>query len=58
MIDHKLFKNYFQYFSPSDMYKNLNKTTDTEKNKAQLNMMKTNLTNLMEELKKDPHAMQ
>ena len=31
MIDHKLFKNYFEYFSPSDIYKNLNKTTDTKK---------------------------
>ena len=36
------------------MYKNLNKTTGTEKNKAQVNMIKTNLTNLMEEFKKRP----
>ena len=50
MIDHKLFKYYFEYFSPTDMYKNLNKTTGTEKNKTQVNMMKTNLTNLMVEI--------
>ena len=50
MIDHKLFKYYFEYFSPTDLYKNLNKTTGTEKNKTQVNMMKTNLTNLMVEI--------
>ena len=50
MIDHKLFKYYLEYFSPTDMYKNLNKTTGTEKNKTQVNMMKTNLTNLMVEI--------
>ena len=50
MIDHKLFKYYFEYFSPTDMYKNLNKTTGTEKNKTQVNMIKTNLTNLMVEI--------
>ena len=50
MIDHKLFKYYFEYFSPTDMYKNLNKTTGTEKNKSQVNMIKTNLTNLMVEI--------
>ena len=50
MIDHKLFKYYLEYFSPTDMYKNLNKTTGTEKNKTQVNMMKANLTNLMVEI--------
>ena len=50
MIDHKLFKYYFEYFSPTNMYKNLNKTTGTEKNKSQVNMIKTNLTNLMVEI--------
>ena len=39
MITIKLFKNYFEYFSSSDMYKNLNKTTGTEKDKAQVNMI-------------------
>ena len=51
MIDHKLFKEYFNYSSPSDMYKNLNKTTNTENNKVRANMTKNNLTSLIEKFK-------
>ena len=51
MIDHKLFKEYFNYSSPSDMYKNLNKTTNTENNKVRVNMTKNNLTSLIEKFK-------
>ena len=40
MIDLKLFREYFEYLSPSDMYKNLNKTIDSEENKAQINAIK------------------
>ena len=32
MIGPKLFREYFEYLSPSDMYKNLNKTTGSEQN--------------------------
>ena len=34
MIDPKLFRKYFEYLSPSGMYKNLNKTTGSEKNQG------------------------
>ena len=47
MIDTKLFREYFEYLSPSDMQKNLNKTTGLEENKAQVNT-KNRLANLME----------
>ena len=40
MIDTKLFREYFEYLNPSDMYKNLNKTTGLEENKAQVNTIK------------------
>ena len=33
-IDPKLFREYFEYLSPSDMYKNLNKTTLSEKKQS------------------------
>ena len=51
MIDHKLFKEYFNYSSPSDMYKNLNKTTNTENNKVRVNMIKNNLASLIGKFK-------
>ena len=51
MIDTKLFKEYFEYPSSSDMYKNLNKTIDLKKNKAQVNAIKDKLANLIKELK-------
>ena len=54
MIDPKLFRKYFEYLSRSDMYKNLNKTTGSEENKAQVNTIKDWLTNLMEEFKSNP----
>ena len=39
---------------PSDMYKNLNKTVDLEENKVQVNMIKSNLVNLIEKFKSKP----
>ena len=39
---------------PSDMYKNLNKTADSEENKVQVNMIKSNLVNLIEKFKIKP----
>ena len=47
MIDTKLFREYFEYLSPSDMQKNLNKTTGLEENKAPVNT-KNRLADLME----------
>ena len=54
MIDLKLFREYFEYLSPSDMYKNLNKTINSEENKVQVNTIKDKLANLMEEFKNRP----
>ena len=54
MIDTKLFREYFEYLNPSDMYKNLNKTTGLEENKAQVNTIKNRLANLMEAFISDP----
>ena len=39
---------------PSEMYKNLNKTADLEENKVQVNMIKSNLVNLIEKFKSKP----
>ena len=54
MIDTKLFREYFEYLNPSDMYKNLNKTTGLEGNKAQVNTIKNRLANLMEAFISNP----
>ena len=54
MIDPKLFREYFEYLSPSDMCKNLNKTISSEENKAQVNVIKDRLDNLMETFKSSP----
>ena len=54
MIDPKLFREYFEYLSPSDMYNNLNKTIGSEENKAQVNAIKDKLANLMEAVKRSP----
>ena len=54
MIDSKSCREYFEYLSPRDMYKNLNKTTGSEENKAQVNAIKNSLANLMKELKRRP----
>ena len=40
MIDPELFREYFEYLSPSDMYENLNKTIGSEENNAQVNVIK------------------
>ena len=54
MIDTKLFREYFEYLNPSNMYKNLNKTTGLEENKAQVNTIKNRLANLMEAFISNP----
>ena len=54
MIDPELFREYFEYSSPSDMYKNLNKTIGSEENKDQVNAIKDKLVNLMEAVKRIP----
>ena len=54
MIDPESFREYFEYLSPSDMYNNLNKTIGLEENKAQVNVIKDKLANLMEAVKRSP----
>ena len=49
-----LFKEHFEYSSPSNMYKNLNTTTDMEKNKTKVNKIKGNLVDLMMKFKNNP----
>ena len=54
MIDPKSFREYFEYSSPSDTYKNLNKAIGSEENKAQVNAIKDGLDNLIKEFKSSP----
>ena len=54
MINSELFKKYFEYSSPSDMYNNLNKTIGSEENKAQINAIKDKLAKLIKEFKSSP----
>ena len=42
-IDPESLREYFEYSSPSDMYKNLIETIDSEENEAQVNAIKNNL---------------
>ena len=51
MIDLKLFREYFEYLSPTDMYKNLNKTAGSEENKAPVDTINDRFPYLMEEFK-------
>ena len=48
------FKEHFEYSSPSNMYKNLNTTTNIEENKTRVNKIKKNLADLMMKFKNDP----
>ena len=54
MINLKFFREYFEYLSPSNVYKNLNKTINSEENKVQVNAIKDKLANVMEEFKNRP----
>ena len=54
MINPELFREYFEYLSPSDMHKKLNETIGSEENKAQVNAIKDKLANLMEAVKNNP----
>ena len=50
----ELFRKYFEYSYPSNMYNNFNKTIDSEENKDQVNVMKDRLANLMEVIERTP----
>ena len=49
-----MFREYFEYLSPSDMDTSLDKTIGSEENKAQVNAIKNRLANLMEAVKRSP----
>ena len=53
-ISSELFEQYFDYSSPSDMYKTFNETESSEENKTQVNTIENKLTDLMETLKSSP----
>ena len=52
MMNNNLFKEYFEYSSPSNMYKNLNTTTDINKTKEY--KIEHKLANSMINIKNDP----
>ena len=52
MMNNNLFKEYFEYSSPSNMYKNLNTTTDINKTKEY--KIEDKLANSMINIKNDP----
>ena len=54
MIDNNLFKEYFEYSTPSGMYKNLNTTTGIEKNKTELNKKQDKLADLIVNIENNP----
>ena len=54
MINNYFFKENFEYSSPSNMYKNLNTTTDIEENKIKVNKIKNNLVDLVIKIKNNP----
>ena len=49
-MNNDLFKKYFKYQSPSDMYKQLNKTKNIETNKIRVNLIKSSLINFKKTL--------
>ena len=49
-----MFEKYFDYSNPSYMYKDLNKTKNSEENKAHVNIIENRLANLIEVLKSSP----
>ena len=54
MVDNNLFKEYFEYSSPSGVYKNLNTRTGIEKNKTELNKIQDKLADLMVNIENNP----
>ena len=50
----ELFEKYFGQCSPSDIYKTLNETANSEKNRARVNEIENRKTGLIEMLKSNP----
>ena len=53
-IDLELFRKYFGYLIPSNIYKVLSDTKITKRNKAQADLIKNNLTNLKTDTENTP----
>ena len=53
-ISSELFEKYFDYSNPNYMYKDLNKTKNSEESKAQVNIIENRLANLIKVLIKLP----
>ena len=53
-ISLELFEIYFDYSSPSYIYKSLNETENLEENKVLVNILENRLTNLIKEIKSNP----
>ena len=53
-ISLELFEIYFDYSSPSYIYKSLNETENSEENKVLVNILENRLTNLIKEIKSNP----
>ena len=49
-----MFEKYFGYSNPSYMFKALNKTENSEENKARVYIIENKLANLIEALKSSP----
>ena len=55
-INNELFKNYFKFQRPSDMFTLLNKTNDTEENNKLVSLINSGLKDVNEEIKKMSEA--
>ena len=53
-ISLELFEIYFDYSSPSYMYKSLNEIENLEENKVLVNILENRLNNLIKEIKSNP----
>ena len=56
VIDRKLLRRYFEYSSPSDMYKILNETKRLEENKTHVNKTESRITSLIKMLESTPKS--
>ena len=55
-INNELFKNYFKFRRPSDMFTLLNKTNDTEENNKLVSLINSGLKDVIEKIKKMTEA--
>ena len=56
VIDRKLLRRYFEYSSPSDMYKVLNETKRLEENKTYVNKIESRITSFIKMIESTPKS--